>query len=259
MRILSPGHVLFAAMLIAFGIAGLVEGHCTALWQPVPDALPGGALLPDLCSLVALGGGLGLLWPRSATPAAALLTLVLGAWWLIFCGPLIVRAPLVEVSYQNAGETAVLLSAAWVLWTALERRPHAGALRFITGPLGLRAARVLYGLALIAFGLSHFAYLELTAPLVPAWLPGPVGWAYFSGAAYLAGGLAILTRICAGLAAALMTLEMALLTLLVWVPLAIAHRLSDFQQGEFALSAALTTATWVVADSYRGRPAPAGG
>ena len=81
---------------------------------------------------------------------------------------------------------------------------------------------MLYGLAMIAFGLSHFVYLNLTEPLVPKWLPAPVFWAYFTGGAFLAAGAAVLTGRYARLAATLATVQIGLFTLLIWVPLVLA-------------------------------------
>jgi hypothetical protein len=160
----------------------------------------------------------------------------------------------VEGAYQSNGENAVLVAGAWVLYawfaTPWDQR-HFG---FATGDRGVHIARVPYGLAMLAFGLSHFFYLNMTAPLVPAWLPWHVGWAYLTGATYLAAGAAVLSGVWARLAAVLSTAQMGAFTFLVWVPLMTAGTISTRQWGEFVASWVLTAAAWVVTDSFRGTP-----
>jgi len=152
------------------------------------------------------------------------------------------------------GKVAMMVAAAWVLyvWSAGDRDGQ--RFRFVTGEHGLRIARVLCGLAVIPWGLAHFVYLKETVVLVPGWLGSPVFWAYLTGAAFIAAGVAMLSGVWARLGATLLTVQLALLTLLVWVPRAVAGNLSAFQWGEVVSSVALTAAAWVVADSYRGKP-----
>lgn len=254
MRIASVGHAVFALTMIVVGILGLINGTFTQLWLPVPKGLPGRELLAYLCALIALGCGVGLLLQRSAASAARLLLAYLVLWTLLFKARFIILEPTSEGSYQNCGENVVVIAGAWVLYAWFATARERQRLAFATGERGVRIARVLYALAMIAFGLSHFAYLNLTAPLVPGWLPGHVFWAYFTGAAYLAAAAAMLSGVWARLAAALSTLQMFGFTVLVWLPMALAGTLSAFQWGEFLVSWVLTAAGWVVADSYRGTP-----
>lgn len=254
MRIASVGHAVFAATIVALGTLGLIRADFAPIWQGVPRNLAAREALVYLCAFVSLACGIGLLWERVRASAARVLFAYLLLWMLLFKIPFIVRSPTVEVNYQSCGETAVLVAGAWILYAWFASPWDRKQLHFATCARGVRGARVLYALALIAFGLSHFAYLDLTAPLVPAWLPGHVGWAYFTGCAYLAAGAAVLLGVYARLAAALSALQMGLFTLLVWVPLMAEGVATAGQRGEFVVSWALSAAAWVVADSYRGQP-----
>src|SRR5512147_446203 len=219
MRIASPGHAVFAATMIVLGIVGFITGDFAGVWGGVPERLPAREALAYVSAFVALASGLGLLWGRTAALSARVLLVYLLLWLLGFKAPFIVRAPLQEVSYQTCGETAAIAAAAWVLYTWFATDWDKRRLAFAAGDAGLRSARVLYGLALIAFGLSHFFYVQMTAPLVPHWLPWPVGWAYFTGGAYLAAGVAIIVGVLARLAATLVALQIGLISVLVWPPI----------------------------------------
>lgn len=251
MRIASVGHVVFALTMIAVGIAGLMQGDFTQIWQPVPNTWPAREALIYLCAVISLGCGAGLLWRRVAALAARVLFFYLLVWMLLIKARFIVLAPLTEGSYQSCGENAVIVAASWVLYVRLAADWDRQYLGFFSGVAGLRVARVLFGLALVAFGLSHFVYLDLTAPLVPHWLPWHEGWAYFTGCAYLAAGLAVLVGVGARLATVLSAWQMGLFTVLVWLPLLLAGTLGASQAGEFVVSWVLTAAAWAMADSYK--------
>jgi uncharacterized membrane protein len=232
---LGVGRAVFAVTLIAVGIAGLLFGDFVGVWDGVPKGTPARAELAVVCALVSVAGGAGLLWRRTALATARALLVWLVLWALLFKGRFVLTQPLTEGTWQSLGENAVLVAGAWVLcaWD-------------------VRIARVIYGLAMAAFGFSHFVYLDLTAPLVPGWLPWHVGWAYFTGAAYLAAALGLLCGVWARLAAVLSTLQMGGFTLLIWIPMALSGPMTPFRRGELILSWTLTAAGWVVADSYRG-------
>jgi uncharacterized membrane protein len=254
MRIASVGHAVFAATMIAIGILGLVKSEYAAIWDGIPKALPGRELLSYLSAIIALACGIGLFWPRTVTPASRVLLAYLLLWMLIFKGRYIVLAPTEEGSYQSAGENAVIVAGAWVLYSWFAGEWDKQRLAFATGAKGVRIARTFYGLALIAFGLSHFFYLQFTAPLIPSWLLWPVFWAYFTGTTYLAAGAAVLSGVCARLAATLAAVQMGSFLLLVWLPILVAGKMTDFNWGEIVVNFALVAGGWVVAESYAGIP-----
>ena len=234
--------IVFALTFIGVGVIGLVSDTFAPIWNSVPETAPARPLLAYLSTFVSLACGAGLLTKRTAAPAALVLTVFLVVWTAVFKCSYIVRAPLVEGSYQSNGENWVLIAAAWVLCAELSKGRN-----FLSSELGVRIAYGLYGLGLIAFGLSHFFYLELTAPLVPTWLSVPVFWACATGAIYTVCGLAIATGLAPRLGALGAAANITLITLLVWAPMLAAGGLSAMHWQETVVSWALTSASWVLA------------
>lgn len=252
MRNASVAHAVFAATLIAIGILGLVKGGFALIWVGVPKSLLAREAA-YVCAVISLAGGIGLLGRRTAAIAARV-SLVFLILVVLINGRTILPAPAVLGAWYGAAQTAVLVAGAWVLyvWFATDR--DRGWLGFATGDPGVRIARIIYGLTVIFFGVSHFVYLNLTTPLVPHWLPAHVFWAYFFGATYIAAGMAVIIGVLARLAAALSAVQMGLFTLLVWVPVVLAGHVSAGDWSEFVISWTLTAGGWMVADSYRGLP-----
>jgi uncharacterized membrane protein len=248
----TPGHLAFALVIITLGIMGLLKGNFVPVWEPVPKWVPAREVLAYLCAFVCLTTGVGLLWQRAIAARVLLAWSLL--WLLVFRLPEVFPAPAVVGNWFGVTELAVTIAGAWVLYVWFANTWDKRHLPFVCGKQGLRTARVLYGASLIHFGFAHFVYLNMTTPLVPAYLGWPEAWAYFTGGAYIAAGIAILVGVAARLAATLSAWQIGLFTLLVWGPKVATNTLNDFQVTETVVSIALTTAAWVVAESYRDMP-----
>jgi hypothetical protein len=250
MRIVSWGHAAFAVTIVSLGVLCVADSAVVAVWQPIPALVPAHAFLLYLCALVCLLAGAGLLFARSASLSSRVLAAWLMAWLLILRLPTVIVSPGVD-SWWASAEVAVMTAAAWVLALWFAGEPAAADLAFASGKRGMRLARSLFGLALIPFGLAHFIYPGATAPLVPAWLPWHTAWAYLTGVAFIAAGVAAITGVLGRLASLLVTAQIGGFTLLVWLPVVIRGHANAGQWHEFVTSYALTAGAWMVADSYR--------
>jgi uncharacterized membrane protein YphA (DoxX/SURF4 family) len=77
-------------------------------------------------------------------------------------------------------------------------------------------------LFLVVCGIQHFVYSDFVTTLVPTWLPAQSVWTYFTGVALMAGGVGLLVRPTARLAATLSSLMIFLWVLLLHIPRAFA-------------------------------------
>jgi uncharacterized membrane protein len=249
MRIASIGRAFFAVTMIGLGAVGLLHPDFVPLWNPILTGVPAHEPFIFFGALISLIAGIGLLVPRMAAISARLLLATLFLWLLLFRLPNFFLEPAFEACWSVFPLT-VMLAATWVLYVRLAADWDRKHFSLVTGNDGLRIARVLYGLCLIFFGVAHFVDVKDTVSLIPHWLPGHLFWAYFTGGAFVAAGIATLVGFCARLAVALSAFQIALFLFVVWVPIVARGSKDPFQWSETIVNIALLAGAWVVADSY---------
>ncbi len=147
-------------------------------------------------------------------------------------------------TYEGVAEQLAIAAAGLIVYAANAKIDATLAARLT------RLGQLAFGVCALIFGGAHFVYMNFTAPLVPKWLPpSQEFWAYSTGLAHIAAGVAILTRVRARLAAILLTVMYASFTVLVHGPMLLADPSSHWIWSENALNITLTGAAWVVADS----------
>jgi uncharacterized membrane protein len=248
-RIQPLPRAVFASGLIGVGLVGLRFGDFAGVLQEFPAWVPARTAIVCAAAALMLSGGIGLLFERTAAWSARVLFCYLALWVLLLNAPIVLKAPLVEVNWQGLAEIMVMLAGGWVLFAAFTAPPDGARPNFAAGTRGIRHAQLLFGLALPPLGLAHFVYLDLTAPLVPAWLPYHTSWACLTGAAQIAAGFGVLFSVRPRLAAALEAAMLTAFTVLVWIPRIIAAPADGGIWSELTISWAISAGAWVVAAS----------
>jgi len=240
------GWRVWGAGIAAIGLVTLAFGDFDT---PVPKTFPDRMVLAYAAALFLIVAGAAVEWPRitakAATIIAAYYTLVVA---LVMDGHMILKYPNSYGAYSGVAEPLAIAMGGLIVAASFAKIDEGRAARLI------RSAQIVFGVCAIFFGIAHFVYMNMTAPLVPTWLPpNQVFWGYATGVFHIAAGVAIIAGIRARLAAILLTAMYVGFSLLVHLPLAFAHPADHFIWSENAENLALIGAAWVVADSLARR------
>jgi uncharacterized membrane protein YphA (DoxX/SURF4 family) len=242
------GRRVYGLGAIALGVVGVVFHEFALMWEPVPKTIPAHDVMAYASAAILILGGIALNLPRTARTGAGVLAGFFLLWVLALHLPQVVADPLHLSPWQGMAEVLAITMG--------------GLLAFTLAPGGdkdrnatiARAARMVLGLCLLVFGASHFVYEKYTTPLVPHWLP-PSGifWAYATGVAHIAAGLALLSGFQARLAAVLLTAMFVVFGVLVWVVTVIDKPHEHISWAGFSINLLLIGAAWTAADSLAGK------
>jgi uncharacterized membrane protein len=248
---------LFAVASASLAILSLVYGDFAPGGETLPAWIPWREAWIHAAALIVLVASVGVFFQRTALMSV----LTIGAYqgvWVLISAPVILSGPLTIGAWYPICEAATGLVGTWILYAML-RWPSADSRLPIANQSWVGVAQVLFGLACVFYGASHFAYADYTASMVPTWLPGRLGVAYFTGLGHLAAGIGILVGVLARLAATLEAVMMSLFGLLVWVPTFFAQSPPKWAMppqnrwSELVVNLVLAASAWIVATSLRHR------
>ena len=243
-RSLTPnlGLYVYGGAAIFLGLVGVVSGDFAATWQNVGANVPLRVPLAYLTAVIELAGGIALLLPRTARAGALTLTSVYSVFTLIWVPKALVNLGNYD-PIGNVFEEFSLVAAGLVLCA-------------IFSPAGSFIARrrpffvLLFGICPISFGIVHIVDMPGLLGWIPGWLPpNKMFWAYATTIGFFGAAVAILTGVMAPLAARLLTAEIVIFELLVWIPNLFGRPDNHFNWAGNAICTALAGAAWVVSDS----------
>ncbi len=238
------GWRVYGLVVMAVGMACLAFGDFDP-GQPVPENFPARTALAYAAGAFMVVAAAAVEWRRTVVWGAAALTTYYALFVVILMnGRLLLTNYAIFGTYENIAIQLAIGVGGLIVYVSTARIDAALAARLT------RLGRLAFGICALVFGGAHFVYMNLTAPLVPKWLPPTQEfWGYATGVAFVAAGVAIVTGVQARLAAILLTVMLACFALLVHEPMLLANHSIHFNWTESAENLAMIGAAWVVAGS----------
>jgi uncharacterized membrane protein YphA (DoxX/SURF4 family) len=240
------GRIALAASMLGLGLLGFVSGDFALNWQPVPAWVPGRTLLAYLTAALFVVLSAGLLIDRYKHSFAIASAAAFLVWALLLHGPGVVMDPLSILPWLGLTERlevaagALLLAATQVPGTVFAQR-------------AMLVGRIAFGACLPVFGLSHFAYAQFTADMIPAFIPAHLFWAYLCGAGHIAAGVALLSNVLTRIAAIAFAAMVSSFVLLLHIPRVIAAPGSRAEWTMLVIATTISGAAWCAAGSFARR------
>lgn len=237
---------------IALGAFLLWWDDFAAPWEHVSVASPLKGVLAYVAGAVLVVAGAGLLWRRTARPAAlvlAAISAVFAALWVVAAVP----APHTYDPWSNVAEQSSIAAGFLALFATLAPQKTANMARLALG------ARVWFGACSISFGVVHFVSFKSCVGFVPPWVPlGGYFWSVATGVAHLAAAIAILSGIWARLAARLATVMYLGFGVIAWgrgiLAAIVMPKIAHFVWGGEVITFILAAAVWMIGNSIAAYP-----
>jgi uncharacterized membrane protein len=229
-RTLRAGRLFYASGVVALGLQHFYNGDFVSVIVPsFPPSFPGRFFWTCVSGIgLAITGG-AIIIGKGARPAAILLGSVLLALLVLWHIPVQATAnPWSLGAWTLAFKILTLSGGAFAVAASLPGEERPGLDRRFTS-FGCFALAI----TCAVFGVDHFLYADFVASLVPAWIPHPIFWTYFCGAALIAAGTGMMLRIRARLASGLLGAMIFAWLLVLHIPRAISYNYAADQGNEW--------------------------
>jgi uncharacterized membrane protein len=245
------GVYVLGVAAIATGIVDLVWGDFEHAHEPIQawgDNVSGRGLFADAVAIALIAGGIAIMMRRRAQVGAILLTMAYFIFALFWAPRLYTATEILGWrgtigAIGGVGQQAIVIAAAAIVY-ASAATPGAP-----WGPRMMQTARSAFGISTIFFGLAHLTAPESAAPMVPTWIPPSADfWVIFTGLAFVAAGIGVLTGILDVLAARLLTLMFLVFAAVVLPAYILRNPHNEIAWGGNAYNLVAVGAAWVLAD-----------
>lgn len=251
---IAPAWRMYGLGVMAVGAMCLAFGEFDP-GQPVPEHFPARVALAYAVGafMVVAAGAMQfrrtVAWGAGALAAYYTLIIV-----VLLNGRLLIANYASYGSYEGIAIQLGIGCGAVIVWASAAEMDEGGWMSAAMAARVRRVSQLAFGACVLVWGGAHFVYMNLTAPLVPKWLPPTQEfWGYVTGVAFIAAGVAIVTGVRARLAAVLLTVMFAAFAVLVHERILLADHVTHFNWTESAENLAAIGAAWVVAESLRRR------
>jgi uncharacterized membrane protein YphA (DoxX/SURF4 family) len=191
-KVITKGRFLFGIAIAAFGVENLICARLGLAVRGVPW-FPVNPFLACLTGIALLVAGVSIVANVRARLTATLLGILFLLYVLILELPKLAAKPM-SVSVRTVFfETLSMCAFALMLAGILDAGGFSRRWGSLLNKL-LKSGPYLFGASSVVFGIDHFLVLSVIASLVPAWMHGGMFWAYFTGTAFIAAGISIVTK-----------------------------------------------------------------
>lgn len=225
----AMGRIFYGIAIAGIGVQ-TVYYHSFPYILPIPEHAwkPAVLILAYVFGIFLFLAGVCCVSGKKARQAGLLLGAIL---LLIFCFYYIPYQFLANPNYrhfaewENAEKELAFAGGAFVIAGCFSEKNENSFSRFFAKLIP--AGAIFFAITILSFGILHFLYGKAVTFLVPSWIPYPLFWIYFAGAALIGSGMAIILKIRTSLFSALLGIMIFLWFILLHIPRVVVASIDD--------------------------------